>query len=409
MLPPLLHHRAFRRFLLGRTVSLLGGAMAPVALAFAVLDAADGRAADLGVVLAARTLPLLALLLLGGAVADRLPRRTVLLATHLGAGLSQGAAAVLLLTGHYALGPFAALEFLNGALTAFGSPALLGVLPELVPPGRLRPANALLGMAANGSKLLGPPLAGLLVAGAGPGWAVALDALGYLPAACLLACLPAGRTAATAAATAPTGLGRELREGWTVLRRTRWIWWTTWSCCATNLLLVGPWQVLGPRLAGPALWGVLLSARGAGLLLASTAAYRLAPRRLLATGQLAGLLLPFPLLALGRHAPAPWLLAAAFGSGLGLALSATAWDTSLQEHLPNGVLSRVSANADVLSYLAIPLGQLACAPLTARLGAPALATAAALAQGSLTLLPLLSPAVRRLPHGGPGTAAATAR
>lgn len=367
--------------------------MAPLALAFAVLDAAHGRAADLGTVLAVRMLPLLALLLLGGAVADRLPRRTVLLTTHLGAGLSQGAAATLLLTGHYALGPFAALEFLNGALTAFTSPALRGVLPELVPDEQLRPANALLGMAANGSKLLGPPLAGLLVAGVGPGWAVALDALSYLPAAYLLGRLPAGP-----ARSRPTALRADLREGWTVLRRTRWVWWTTWSFCATNLLLVGPWQILGPQLAGPALWGTLLAARGAGLLLADTAVYRLAPRRLLATGQLAGLLLPLPLLALGLRAPVLWLFAAALASGLGLALSATAWNTSVQEHLPRDVLSRVSANADALSYLAIPLGQLACAPLTARLGAPALATAAALCQGALTLLPLLSPAVRRLPH-----------
>ncbi|MEV7216383.1 MFS transporter [Kitasatospora cineracea] len=393
MLPPLLHHSGFRRFFTGRAISLLGSSMAPLALAFAVLDAAHGRAADLGTVLAVRMLPLLALLLLGGAVADRLPRRTVLLTTHLGAGLSQGAAATLLLTGHYALGPFAALEFLNGALTAFTSPALRGVLPELVPDEQLRPANALLGMAANGSKLLGPPLAGLLVAGVGPGWAVALDALSYLPAAYLLGRLPAGP-----ARSRPTALRADLREGWTVLRRTRWVWWTTWSFCATNLLLVGPWQILGPQLAGPALWGTLLAARGAGLLLADTAVYRLAPRRLLATGQLAGLLLPLPLLALGLRAPVLWLFAAALASGLGLALSATAWNTSVQEHLPRDVLSRVSANADALSYLAIPLGQLACAPLTARLGAPALATAAALCQGALTLLPLLSPAVRRLPH-----------
>ncbi|MEU5385732.1 MFS transporter [Kitasatospora cineracea] len=397
MLPPLLHHSGFRRFFTGRAISLLGSSMAPVALAFAVLDAAHGRAADLGTVLAVRMLPLLALLLLGGAVADRLPRRTVLLTTHLGAGLSQGAAATLLLTGHYALGPFAALEFLNGALTAFTSPALRGVLPELVPNDRLRPANALLGMAANGSKLFGPPLAGLLVAGVGPGWAVALDALSYLPAAYLLARLPAGpaRSRPTALRTA---LRTDLREGWTVFRRTRWVWWTTWSFCATNLLLVGPWQILGPQLAGPALWGTLLAARGAGLLLADTAAYRLAPHRLLATGQLAGLLLPLPLLALGLRAPVPWLFAAALASGLGLALSATAWNTSVQEHLPHDVLSRVSANADALSYLAIPLGQLACAPLTTRLGAPALAATAALTQAALTLLPLLSPAVRHLPH-----------
>ncbi|MFD8597272.1 MFS transporter [Kitasatospora sp. NPDC059646] len=395
MLPPLLHHSGFRWFFAGRTISLLGSAMAPVALAFAVLDG-SGRAADLGVVLAVRMVPMLAFLLLGGAIADRLPRRTVLLATHLGAGLTQGLVAALLLTGHYALGPIAALEFLNGLLTAFTSPALVGVLPEIVPREQLRPANALLGIASNGSKVLGPALAGLLVASVGPGWAVAGDAVGYLPAALCLARLPAGRVRSRRAPLLPA-----LRDGWTAFRGTRWVWWTTWSYCATNLLLTGPWQILGPELSGPALWGALLAARGAGLLLAGAALYRLALPRLLAAGQLAGLTLPLPLLALGLHAPLPWLLAAALTAGLGSALAATAWDTSLQEHLPTGVLSRVSSHADVFSYLAIPLGQLACGPLAAQYGAHSLATTAALTQAALTLLPLLSVSVRTLPHGRP--------
>ncbi|MFF0393541.1 MFS transporter [Kitasatospora sp. NPDC004615] len=392
MLPPLLHHPGFRWFFAGRAISLLGSAMAPVALAFAVLDG-SGRATDLGIVLALRTLPLLAFLLLGGAIADRLPRRTVLLATHLGAGLTQGLVAALLLTGHYALGPIATLEFLNGLLTAFTSPALVGVLPELVPREQLRPANALLGIAANGSKVLGPALAGLLVAGVGAGWAVAGDALSYLPAALCLARLPAGRIRAQRASLLP-----ELREGWTAFRRTRWIWWTTWSYCATNLLLTGPWQILGPQLSGPALWGTLLAARGTGLLLAGAALYRLALPRLLAAGQLAGLTLPLPLLALGLHAPTPWFLAAALTAGLGSALATTAWDTSLQEHLPPDLLSRVSSHADVFSYLAIPLGQLACGPLATHYSPHLLATTAALTQATLTLLPLLSPHVRTLPH-----------
>ncbi|MFJ5927166.1 MFS transporter [Kitasatospora sp. NPDC092948] len=398
MLPPLLHLSGFRWFFTGRAISLLGSAMAPVALAFAVLDG-SGRAADLGVVLALRTLPMLAFLLLGGAIADRLPRRTVLLTTHLGAGLTQGTVAALLLTGHYALGPIAALEFLNGVLTAFTSPALVGVLPELVPREQLRPANALLGMAANGSKVFGPALAGLLVASAGPGWAVAGDALSYLPAALCLARLPAGRIRSQRAALLP-----ELRQGWAVFRHTRWIWWTTWSYCATNLLLTGPWQILGPQLSGPALWGALLGARGAGLLLAGAVLYRLALPRLLAAGQLANLTLPLPLLALGLHAPAPWLLAAALTAGLGSGLAGTAWDTSLQEHLPSDVLSRVSAHAEVFSYLAIPLGQLACGPLAAHYGPHTVGTAVTLTQAALALLPLLAPSVRALPHGTPATA-----
>ncbi|MEV0715589.1 MFS transporter, partial [Asanoa sp. NPDC050611] len=133
----------FRAFYLGRLVSLAGSAMTPVALAFAVL-AASGRPGDLGIVLACQLVPHLGLLLVGGAVADRLPRRAVLVVANLGAGLTQGAIAAVLLAGAYRLWLVAALALLSGAVEAFTSPALRGIVPELVGPDDLRRANALL-------------------------------------------------------------------------------------------------------------------------------------------------------------------------------------------------------------------------------------------------------------------------
>ncbi|HEV7713331.1 MAG TPA: MFS transporter, partial [Asanoa sp.] len=121
----------FRAFYLGRLVSLAGSAMTPVALAFAILDA-SGRPGDLGVVLACQLVPHLALLLVGGAVADRLPRRLVLVVANLGAGLTQGAIALVLIGGAYRLALVAGLALAAGALEAFTSPALRGIVPELV-------------------------------------------------------------------------------------------------------------------------------------------------------------------------------------------------------------------------------------------------------------------------------------
>ena len=120
----------FRGFFLGRLVSLLGSAMTPVALAFAVLGA-SGRPGDLGVILACQITPQLALLLVGGAAGDRYSRRKVLVAANLGAGLTQGGVAVLL-SGHYSLPLIAALEVGNGVMEAFASPALRGIVPDLV-------------------------------------------------------------------------------------------------------------------------------------------------------------------------------------------------------------------------------------------------------------------------------------
>jgi len=123
-----LRESAFRWFLTGRAVSLLGSSLAPVALAFAVLDA-SGRASDLGVVAAAHMVPLLGFLLVGGAVSDRFPPRTVLVVANLGSGLTQGAVAVVLLTGRYSLLVVASLELANVVLAAFTTPALRGVVP----------------------------------------------------------------------------------------------------------------------------------------------------------------------------------------------------------------------------------------------------------------------------------------
>ncbi|MEV4439225.1 MFS transporter, partial [Streptomyces sp. NPDC049577] len=104
-------------------------------------------------------------------------------------------------------------------------------------------------------------------------------------------------------------------------------------------------------------------------------------------------------LALGARLGAPWLVVAAFVAGLGTSLTAIAWDTSLQEHVPSHVLSRVSSYDDLLSYLAIPVGQLAVGPLAGAFGGFRVATAAGALYVAAALAPLASTAVRRLPHG----------
>ncbi|MER6514062.1 MFS transporter [Nonomuraea sp. NPDC001636] len=399
MLSALLRQTDLRWFLSAQAVSLLGSSMAPVALAFGVLDA-SGNTSDLGVVLTAYMVPLLAFLLVGGAVADRLPRRTVLVAAHLGSALTQGGVAALLLTGRYALLPVAVLGFLNGTLAAFTTPALRGIVPQLVAKDRIRQANALLGSVRNATKILGPSLSGIAVAAVGGGPAIAFDALTYLLAAGCLA-----RLSLPAAPTAPrpsSGMLTDIRDGWTEFRRIRWVWTVSVCFCVVNLVQVGTWQILGPvltrQLGGEETWGFVLSARGAGMLVMSALIYRLVVRRLLRLGQLMSALGAIPLLALGAHLDAPWLIAVAFVAGLGSSVAAVSWETSLHEHVPAHVLSRVSSYDDLLSYLAIPVGQLAVGLLADRFDGFRVAATAGLVYAAAALLPLASAAVRRLPH-----------
>ncbi|MFI8787644.1 MFS transporter [Streptomyces sp. NPDC055105] len=404
----LLQQAAFRSFFAGRLVSLLGSSMAPVALAFAVLDA-SGSGHDLGVVLAAHMLPLLAFLLVGGAVADRFPRRTVLVTAHLGAAFTQGAVAALLLTGRYSLPLVAALEFLNGVLAAFTTPALRGIVPQLVAKSLLRQANSLLGSASNATKILGPSMSGVLVVTVGSGPAIAFDAFTYLVAAGFLARL--SLTGASEASRRNT-VSADIRDGWSAFRAIRWVWVGTLSFCLLNLVQTGTWQILGPQLtrqlSGETTWGFVLSVRGVGMLASSLLMYRLVVRHLLRFGQLAGVLGALPLIALGAQVHAPWLIAAAFVAGLGSSVTAVAWDTSLQEHVPAHVLSRVSSYDDLLSYVAIPVGQLCVGPLAEAFGAFRVTAVAGAVSATATLIPLTSRAVRRLPHAQPDASAPAA-
>lgn len=387
----------FRWFFAARTVSLLGSSMAPVALAFAILDQPDG-ADDLGIVLAANLVPLLVLMLVGGAVADRYPRRTVLLVSNLGAGLTQAAVAVILLTGNYNLVTVAALEFANGALAAFTRPALRGIVPELVPTVALQRANSLLAISRNITGIAGPTVSALLVAGFGGGLAIAVDAASYLAAALLLIRVSgAGKTVA-----AKSRMLTDLRDGWLEFRRIRWVWVITGAAFFLNLVYVGPERVLGPQLTrdahGEVLWGIVLSVYGVGMLLTSVIAYRIKIRRLLATGQLVGALGALILIALGLGAGATVLLIAAFLAGIGNSLSGIAWETSLQEHIRPEMLSRVSSYDELFAFAAIPVGQVLVGPLAGAYGAERVTLAAGLLFALFALLPLASSSVRQLSH-----------
>jgi Transmembrane secretion effector len=387
----------FRGFFLGRLVSLLGSAMTPVALALAVLQA-SGRPGDLGIVLAAQLLPNLALLLLGGVVADRLPRRAVLVVANLGAGLTQGAVAAVLVTGHYSLPLLAGIELVSGALQAFTTPALRGIVPELVAVADLQRANAALASAANVAKILGPTAAGLLSATVGGGWAVALDGLSFLAAAGMLARL---RLTTPPAAATRQGLLADLRDGWRAFRGITWVWATTLSFCVINLVNVGPWQILGPLLtaqrSGQAAWGLVLSARAAGLLVMSVALSRLVLRRPQRAGQWAGALGGLGLIGVGLGLSAPWLMGCAFLAGMGFTALDVIWDTSVQQHVPRAVLSRVGAYSDLLSYTTIPVGELLAGPAAQRWGGAAVALCCGLAFAAAALGPLAVREVRDLP------------
>jgi MFS family permease len=362
-----LRGREFRLLFAGQAVSGLGNQMAGLALAFAVLEV-GGSAAAVGLVLGAGTLALVASLLAGGVVADRTSRRAVMLGADLVRVVSQGATAALLILGSPAPWLLAVLAAASGAAAGFFMPAATGLLPEVVPDDQLQPANALRASAASVGEIVGPLTAGLLVAGVGAGWAVAADAGTFaVSAACLALLRPPERVVSRAASFAA-----DLRAGWRAFVARRWVW-TFVAYFGVSTTLWGAMGVLGPvtaerDLGGAAAWGVVLGAFGVGSLVGSLLATRAAPTRPLVFVAGMEALFALPLAFLAVPTAVALLAVGAFVSGLGVTAGESVWESTLQRHIPDESLSRVSSYDWFGSFAFYPLGLAIWGPLASAVG-----------------------------------------
>jgi MFS family permease len=350
-----LRRRDFRLLFLGQAVSVLGDRMVVVALAFAVIHI-DGAASEVGLVLGAAWAPLVITVLAGGVVADRTSRRSVMVTADLVRVATQGTMAVLLITDSAEVWMLAVLAGVTGAATGFFNPASTGLLPEVVPDDELQPANALRATAVSGSEILGPMLAGVLVAAVSAGWAIAADAATFaVSAVCLTLLRPPPREARE-----PSSFLGDLREGWVAFRSRRWVW-TVVAYFALANVLWGAWSALGPVVAhrdlgGAAIWGTILAAMGVGALLGSILATRVRPARPLLLVASTECVFFLPLGFLAAAVPPALLAVSAFLSGVALMLCMSVWESTLQRHIPGESLSRVSAYDWFGSYAFYPLG-----------------------------------------------------
>src|SRR4051812_37740745 len=170
-----------------------------VALAFAVLSV-GGSASEVGLVLAARTLPEVACLLVGGVAADRTSRRGLMVAADIARLASGGLMAALVIAGDARVWTLALLAGIGGAATGFFNPAGTGLLPAVVAPEDLQRANGMRATSMAAGEIAGPIVAGLIVASAGSGWALAVDAASFGVSALFLSLLRADGRSTTAAA-----------------------------------------------------------------------------------------------------------------------------------------------------------------------------------------------------------------
>jgi MFS family permease len=372
----LLAQRDFRMLWLSQSASVIGDEIVTVALALFVIKR-TGSATDLGLVIAAHLLPLVAFLLVGGVWADRLPRHRVMLVTDLMRFALHGVLAILILAGHVAIWEVVAIEVLFGSAEAFSRPAATGLLPQTVAEDDIQQATAVVTMSNNLAEFIGPALATGLVLGAGAGWAFALDAATFLLSAGFLSQVRGRRREPTATA-GPSGSLRpsvfaEIREGAREVRSRTWVWATLASFCAGLFFGVAPWFVLGPLIAKIqyghiGYYGLVQAALGVGTILGSLLAMNWRPRYPIRTAVLFNILCPLSAILYAAGVTLFVVVPATVVSGSGIALFDVWWLTALSERIPPQSLSRVSSYDWMVSLALLPLGFVLAGPLAEALG-----------------------------------------
>lgn len=396
----------FRMLWLGQTTSAVGDAMIPVAIAFAVL-ALGGGAGAIGLVLVAFSVPRLVLILAGGVWADRLPRQRVMLAADVVRGAVETLLAILLLSHVAELWHLAAVAAVVGAASAFFVPASTGLIPQVLKPERLRQGNALMGLSRNATGVIGPSVAGLLVATVGVGWVFVLDAATFVASGVSLVLL---RVPKPAAPSERRPFLAELAGGWREVTSRTWLWSAITAFGITNLCSAA-FYVLGPVIAEEALggatsWGLIVTAQAVGGLAGGLIALRWRPARPIAVAFILGPLFFLPHVALAVPLIVPLIMVGSVVSLAAMELTNTWWYTVLQQQVPPAALSRVSSYDWLVSLVFQPLGFALVGPIALQIGATATLLGAAALGAGVSLAALSVRSVRtigwREPSAGTG-------
>jgi MFS family permease len=367
-----LRHRSFALLWAGGLVSNVGSWMQTVAVGALVISD-TGKATWAVLVAAGAFLPIGLLAPVGGALADRLPRRPVLVTGNLAAAAAAAVLAVLVAGGHDNPAALVLLVTVQGSASALIGPFQQAILPDLVPPSEFLPAISLNSAQFNLGRIVGPALAGATVAAFGYPVAFVANAVSFLAVVVALAFVrlapPAGR---------PAGLLTSLRSGFTAARGEP-------SCraaiaaIALVAFLASPFIALVPVMAHHLTHGgarsvaqttaLLTTAQGAG---AVVGALSLAPLAIwLGRGRVLGwslILLPAALIGYGASESVWWGAFALFAVGLVYIGVLSGLSTVVQLRAPQAYRGRVLSFFLVALGVAYPVGSLVQGPVIDQIG-----------------------------------------
>jgi predicted MFS family arabinose efflux permease len=357
----------FRLLFAARGVSYVGTYLAPIAVAFAILDL-GGSPTEVGLGFAAWTVAQVATLAFGGVVGDRLPRRAVMIGSDSASFTVRLAMGLLLVAGHAHVWQLVALQAVGGAAVAVYSPASYGLVREVVRPELLQQANGYLAIARYAAFPLGAATGGTIVATVGSGTALLFDAATYGASALLLS-----RVHVASIARASESFLRELRDGWSAFVEHTWVWVLCSWIALYFVITYAPFFVLGPYIAkhsmhGAGSWGAVVTGEGIGALVGSLAGLRLRLRRPLVTTGLLFLPTAIQSVLLGFHASVYLLAPAASLAGFGFASGSVVWDTAIQRTVAPDKLARVAAYGWMSAMVFLPAGYALAGPISSLVG-----------------------------------------
>jgi len=344
------------RLFIAYLISHTGTAMAPIAMAFGVLEL-TGSAADSAIVIAAPTLASIGVLLFGGVIADRTSRRRIIYCADITASCAQAGLAYLFLSGTATLTNLTALMLVNGFAGAFRAPAGTAIITQLVAREDLQTANALLGTARNSAVAGGAALGGILVATVGPGYTLAIDAISFAASAALVFSLKPRPSAARI----PASILDDLRLGWREFTSHTWLWTIVLQFSLIVAAGEAVFGLIGPAVARDALggardWGYIAAGFGIGTLIGGLLAIRVRPVYPMRFATCCVFLFAGVELTLMVPLSIPLITLAACISGIAGQTFAVLWYTTLQTKVPEHLLSRVSAYDHLGSIALAPLG-----------------------------------------------------
>lgn len=360
-------------------ISMLGAGTWLVGIIFEV-RALGGGPTDLSFVAALNGLGLVVAALFGGAIADRIPQKRILVTVECVKTLGMATAAVLGLTGNIEIWHLAVISLLLGVADAFFYPAYSALLPGILAPEDLLAANGLEAtLRPTIMNAAGPALASGVIAAFSPAAAflvVAVLQLFAIAGLIWLRTTPVRRDFASDVTRHPvTAMFVDIRDGFVYMVKTPWLLATLIFASLFVLIVIGPIDVLLPFAVtdqtggGPAAFALVLGAFGIGGAVAAliVASLKL-PRRYLTVMNLAWGLGCVPLVLVGYTDQLWVMVLAALSVGVGFSVGGVIWGTLLQRRVPPAMLGRVSSLDFFVSCAFLPISMALAGPIGELIG-----------------------------------------